>query len=110
MAKARQFIAQNKTEILSLEAVAKAAGASAFHFCKVFHKSTGLKFTDYVSRVRLEDAKERLLNPNSRVSEVAYDSGFQSLTQFNRAFRRVIGQSPTTYREKLSAKRSVLAA
>lgn len=102
--KARQFIAQNKTEILSLEAVARAAGSSVFHFCKIFRKSTGVKFTDYVSRVRLNDAKERLLNPNSRVSEVAYDCGFQSLTQFNRAFRRMIGQSPTEYREKCHAR------
>jgi AraC-like DNA-binding protein len=110
VAKARQFIAQNKTEILSLEAVARAAGASVFHFCKVFHKSTGLKFTDYVSRVRLQDAKERLLNPNSRVSEVAYDCGFKSLTQFNRAFRRMIGQSPTEYREKRQVREMAIAA
>jgi AraC-like DNA-binding protein len=110
VAKARQFIAQNKTEILSLEAVAKAAGASVFHFCKVFHKSTGVKFTDYVSRVRLQDARERLLNRNSRVSEVAYDSGFQSLTQFNRAFRRMVGQSPTEYRQKAQARGMAIAA
>lgn len=108
--KARQFIAQNKTEILSLGAVARAAGASVFHFCKVFHKSTGLKFTDYVARVRLEDAKARLLNPNLRVSEVAYDVGFQSLTQFNRAFRRMVGQSPTKYRAKFPANGAALAA
>ncbi len=104
--KARQFIAQNKAEILSLEVVAKAAGANAFHFCKIFHKSTGVRFTDYVSRVRLQDAKERLLNPNSRVSEVAYDCGFQSLTQFNRSFRRTVGLSPTEYREKTSGSRN----
>ena len=110
VAKARQFIAQNKTEILSLEAVAKIAGASVFHFCKVFHKSTGVTFTNYVSRVRLQNAKERLLNPNSRVSEVAYDSGFQSLTQFNRAFRRMVGQSPTEYRDKRLTRGIAIAA
>src|SRR5215469_17047672 len=73
--KARDYIARHKTEPLSLSSVAKAAGASVFHFCKVFHKSTGLKFTDYVARVRLEDARNRLLNPNLRVSEIAYDVG-----------------------------------
>ena len=62
--KARDYIAQHKTEPLSLSAVAKAAGASVFHFCKVFHKATGLKFTDYVARVRLEEARTQLLNPN----------------------------------------------
>ena len=109
VSRARQFIDQNKQESLSLASVAKAAGASVFHFCKVFRQSTGLKFTDYVARVRLEDAKARLLNPNSRVSEVAYDVGFQSLTQFNRTFRRIFGQSPTEYRDRLST-RGALAA
>ena len=100
--KAREFIDKHKTEALSLSAVAQAAGASVFHFCKVFRKSTGLKFTDYVARVRLEDARTQLLNPNRRISEVAYDVGFQSLTQFNRMFKRVFGQSPTEFREHLN--------
>jgi len=100
--KARQYIANNKTESLSLAAVAQASGASIFHFCKVFKKSTGLKFTDYVARVRLEDARTQLLNPNRRISEIAYDVGFQSLTQFNRMFKRVFGQSPTEFRAHLA--------
>ena len=104
--KARAYIDQHKTEELSLADVAKAAGASMFHFCKVFHKATGLKFTDYVARVRLEDARNRLLNPNLRVSEIAYDVGFQSLTQFNRTFRRVFGQSPSEFRARLSSRKS----
>jgi len=101
--KAREYIEKHKTEELSLADVARAAGSSVFHFCKVFHKATGLKFTDYVARVRLEDARNRLLNPNLRVSEIAYDVGFQSLTQFNRTFKRVFGQSPTTFRARLSS-------
>jgi AraC-like DNA-binding protein/ligand-binding sensor protein len=101
--RAREFIDRHKAEQLSLADVAKAAGASVFHFCKVFHKTTGLKFTDYVARVRLEDARNRLLNPNLRISEIAYDVGFQSLTQFNRTFKRVFGQSPTEFRVRLSS-------
>lgn len=102
--KAREYIEKHKTEELSLADVAKAAGSSVFHFCKVFHKATGLKFTDYVARVRLEDARNRLLNPNLRVSEVAYDVGFQSLTQFNRTFKRVFGQSPSEFRSRVSSR------
>jgi AraC-like DNA-binding protein/ligand-binding sensor protein len=109
--KAREYIEKHKTEELSLANVAKAAGASVFHFCKVFHKATGLKFTDYVARVRLEDARNRLLNPNRRISEIAYDVGFQSLTQFNRTFKRVFGQSPSDFRARLSStKRTGKAA
>jgi AraC-like DNA-binding protein/ligand-binding sensor protein len=108
--RARDYIDKHKMEALSLSSVAQAAGASVFHFCKVFRKSTGLKFTDYVARVRLEDARTQLLNPNRRISEVAYDVGFQSLTQFNRMFKRVFGQSPTEFREHLNGKGARKAA
>jgi AraC-like DNA-binding protein/ligand-binding sensor protein len=102
--RARHFIAQNKTEALSLGAVAKAAGASVFHFCKVFKGATGLRFTDYLARVRAEDARVRLTNRNVRVSEVAYEVGFQSLTQFNRTFHRIFGVSPSAYRNGVTAQ------
>ena len=108
--KAREYIGKHKNEELSLANVAKAAGASVFHFCKVFHKATGLKFTDYVGRVRLEEARTRLLNPNQRISEIAYDVGFQSLTQFNRTFKRVFGQSPTKFRARLSSGKRARSA
>ena len=108
--KAREYIGKHKTEDLSLANVAKAAGASVFHFCKVFHKATGLKFTDYVGRVRLEEARTRLLNPNQRISEIAYDVGFQSLTQFNRTFKRVFKQSPTKFRARLSSGKRARSA
>jgi AraC-like DNA-binding protein len=75
---------------------------SRFYFCKSFRKHTGLNFTDFVARLRVERAKELLLNPNLRVSEIAYEVGFQSLTHFNRVFRRVVGKSPTAYRGKLA--------
>jgi AraC-like DNA-binding protein/ligand-binding sensor protein len=103
--KAREYIEQHKMEPLSLAAVAQASGASMFHVCKVFKKTTGLKFTDYVGRVRLEDAKTQLLNPNHRISEIAYDVGFQSLTQFNRMFKRVFGQSPSEFRAHLNTQK-----
>jgi len=102
--KAREYIQQHKSEPLHLAAVAQASGASVFHFCKVFKKSTGLKFTDYVARIRLEDAKTQLLNPGRRISEVAYDVGFQSLTQFNRMFKRIFGESPTEFRANLHSR------
>ncbi|HMG06790.1 MAG TPA: helix-turn-helix domain-containing protein [Chthoniobacterales bacterium] len=104
--KAREYITSNRTKALSLTHVAKASGAGVFHFCKVFKKTTGLTFTDYVARVRLEDAKAELLNPDRRISEIAYEVGFQSLTQFNRVFKRVFGQSPTEFRAHLSSGNS----
>ena len=74
---------------------------STFYFCKMFKKITGINFTDYVSRVRIEKSKNLLLNPNLRVSEIAFEVGFQSLTHFNRVFKKILGQSPTEYRAQL---------
>jgi AraC-like DNA-binding protein len=102
IAKAREFIAANHAEDLSLGAVAAAVHMSTFYFCKQFKKATGLSFTSYLGRVRVEKAKELLLNPHARISEVAYEVGFQSLTHFNRVFRKLTGQSPSAYREGLS--------
>jgi AraC-like DNA-binding protein len=102
--KARRFIGDHQTESISLEQIAKALNVSTFYFCKMFKKATGLTFTDYLSRTRIEKAKNLLLNPNVRVSEVAYDCGFISLTHFNRIFKRIAGCSPTDYRRDVRTK------
>jgi len=99
--KAKAYIQQRHADDLSLGEVAKAMNISTFYFCKMFKKATGINFTDYLSRVRIEKAKNLLLNPNLRVSEIAFEVGFQSLTHFNRVFKKIVGDSPTEYREKL---------
>ena len=107
--RARAIIAERHAGELSLSEIAQAVNMSAFYFCKTFRKATGMTFTDYLARVRVEKVKNLLLNPNVRVSEAAYEAGFQSLSQFNRVFRRIAGESPTTYRDRLhgaSGKRS----
>jgi AraC-like DNA-binding protein len=99
--RARQFIAQNQDGAICLATVAKAVNTSTFYFCKLFKKSTGLTFTDYLARLRVEKAKALLLKPDLRVSEIAYEVGFQSVTHFNRVFRKLTGDSPTRYRQSL---------
>ncbi len=96
--RAKQFIGEHQVEEISLDQMAKTLNVSTFYFCKMFKKATGLTFTDYLARTRIERAKNLLLNPNARVSEVAYDCGFVSLTHFNRVFKRIVGKSPTVYR------------
>jgi AraC-like DNA-binding protein/ligand-binding sensor protein len=103
IAKARAYIAEHQTEDLSLGQVAKAVNMSSYYFCKTFKKVCGINFTDYVARVRIEKSKNLLLNPNLRVSEIAFEVGFQSLTHFNRVFKKILGQSPTDYRAQLLA-------
>jgi AraC-like DNA-binding protein/ligand-binding sensor protein len=99
--RAKEFIQEHQSEDISLGQVAKAVNTSTFYFCKMFKKMTGINFTDYLSRVRIEKSKNLLLNPNLRVSEIAFEVGFQSLTHFNRVFKKVLGQTPTDYRAQL---------
>jgi AraC-like DNA-binding protein/ligand-binding sensor protein len=99
--RAKHYISEHLAEPLSLGQVARSVNESRFYFCKQFKKATGLSFTDYVSRVRTERAVNLLINPKLRVSEAAFESGFQSVTHFNRVFKRILGRTPTGYREQL---------
>jgi len=101
--RARQFIEQHQGEDLGLDDVARAVHTSTFHFCRMFKKATGMTFTRYLSLVRIARAKKLLANPQLRISEIAYEVGFNSLTHFNRMFRKLTGESPTAYREALTS-------
>ena len=101
VARAKIFITEHQDEDISLRQVAGAVNTSAFYFCKMFKQATGLTFTDYLARLRVEKVKNLLLNPHKRISEAAYEAGFQSLSQFNRVFRKITGEAPTVWRAKL---------
>ena len=104
LTKIRAFIAAHQSEPLSLHDAARSVNISPFYFCKLFKAATGLTFTVYLARVRVETAKAMLLDANRRVSEVAFAAGFQSLSQFNRVFRRITGEAPTRHRDRQQAR------
>jgi AraC-like DNA-binding protein/ligand-binding sensor protein len=99
--KARSFIAEHLDEELTLSRVAHAVSLSPFYFCKTFKRATGLTLTEYLARGRVEKTKYLLLNPHMRISEAAFAVGFQSLSQFNRVFRRIVREVPSSYRDRL---------
>src|SRR5690242_2485935 len=92
--RARQFIQQNYADVMSLTNTARVAGLSRGHFSEKFKRITGMNFVEYVERVRFEHACRRLYGSNERVSEIAFESGFQSLSQFNRVFKKFTGKTP----------------
>jgi len=94
----KAYVAEHQGEPITLAQVSRALHVSTFYFCKMFKKATHLTFTDYLGRTRIEQAKTLLLDPNRRVSEVAYEVGFGSLTHFNRLFRKFTGESPSDFR------------
>ncbi|GEP43368.1 helix-turn-helix domain-containing protein [Brevifollis gellanilyticus] len=107
---AKAYIMQHLAEPMLLETVAREVHVSLFHFCKVFKRATGTTFTDYVNRARVEKAKRMLMRPDARITEVAYDVGFQSLSHFNRSFRRIASESPTEFRARMKSSRGTALA
>jgi AraC-like DNA-binding protein len=83
---------------LNLLSVARECGVSPSHLSRVFHHATGLTFREYMARFRVEHVRSMLHGTNRAISEIALDSGFQSLSQFNRVFRQVYGKSPRLVR------------
>jgi AraC-like DNA-binding protein/ligand-binding sensor protein len=96
--RARCHIRDHSCDALSLKSVAQVASMSAGYFSEQFKASTGLCFVEYVGRARVEEARHLLQDPHQRISEIAFQVGFQSLSQFNRAFKVVVGKAPTEFR------------
>lgn len=99
--KARHYVRDHLTNRITLEEVSRHAGLSPHHFSRIFHEASGLTLTDYINRSRIGAARQLLLKDGARVSEVAFEVGYQSLSQFNRSFLRITGRSPLNYRRQL---------
>lgn len=96
--KARAFVLEHFCEELSLGNVARAASTSANYLSEKFKEATGINFVKYVASLRYQKAATLLGETDLRVSEIAFASGFRSLSQFNRVFKKFSGKSPTEYR------------
>jgi AraC-like DNA-binding protein len=96
--KARKFINEHSDDELSLTEVAKFSNISGNHLSEKFKEVTGINFVDYISRIRVGKARDLLQNSNLRISEIAFAVGFQSLSQFNRVFKKLTRKSPTQFR------------
>lgn len=87
---------------INLGEVARHCSVSEGHLSRMFHRATGLTFREYLTQVRMERAKLLLVQSSKSVTEIAFESGFQSLSQFHRVFRKVHGVSPGEMRGKRS--------
>lgn len=101
--KARKYIGEHSGEELSLTKVANVVNMNANHLSENFKQVTGINFVEYVARIRFANACDLLRNPELRISEIAFTAGFQSLSQFNRVFKRFSGKSPTEFRAKVTS-------
>ena len=97
--KAVIYMKEHLEEDLSTSTVAEYIGCSRSYFCIIFKKLSGLSFGDYLQQVRIERAKELLLNSSDSVTEIAFSSGYNDIYYFNRVFRKAVNCSPMEFRK-----------
>src|SRR5215207_10530367 len=85
-------------EPISLRDMSRVAYLSTFHFNRVFHQITGLPPTQFISAMRLEEAKRLLLNSQLSITDICFEVGYNSLSTFTRRFTQRVGLGPREFR------------
>ena len=101
ISRAKEFIRENYADsAISLHRGAEKVGFSPNHFSTVFSQETGQTFVEYLTAVRIEAAKHLLTKGNSRMSDIAFDVGYQDSHYFSYLFKKHVGVSPREYRSR----------
>ena len=98
--RARDLMDREYARPLDLDAMARAAGFSRYHFARRFRDTYGETPAAYLTRRRIERAKDLLRSANLTVTEICLLVGFSSLGSFSSRFTELVGCSPTAYRER----------
>ncbi|MGH8629698.1 MAG: helix-turn-helix transcriptional regulator [Burkholderiales bacterium] len=99
MQRAAEYVRLHLSENFRLEDMAAAAGLSAFHFARMFKKTTGLTPHRYLMNMRLDKAKALLRECERSLTEIAAECGFWDQSHMSRVFKRLAGVSPVEYRD-----------
>jgi AraC-like DNA-binding protein len=100
------YIDENCDKDLSQVSVANYVGLSQYYFSRVFKENTSLSFSNYIAQKRIHNAIYLLSSDELSITEIAYQSGFQSISNFNQIFRKVMNCSPKKYREMFDMNRN----
>jgi len=92
------YIERNLTRPISRQDLARQAAFAPSYFSALFREATGTTIPEYINARRVLRAQELLRDPQTRVSAVCYAVGFRDLSNFNRVFKRLVGQTPREYR------------
>lgn len=93
-----RYVQQHKAEPIALESVAELIGLTPKSFCRFFKANTGKTFVAYLNELRIGDACQRLIETATPITEIAFDCGFNNLSNFNRRFREIKGMAPRDFR------------
>jgi two-component system response regulator YesN len=96
---AKQYINENYNKEIKLESVSNLIGFNPAYFSALFKKETGENFTEYVMKIRIQNAKDFLLQTNKDVADIAADVGYTDLKYFSKLFKKKMGLNPTEFRK-----------
>ncbi len=99
---AKQYIKEHFCEPLTLETMGSKVGLNPTYFSSVFKKETNESFIDYLTKVRIQNSKELLVNTNYTLDNIAEMSGFHDIKYFKKKFKKFTGLSPSEYRKLYS--------
>ena len=102
------WLEEHAHQEIDLERMARHADLSPFHFLRLFARVLGVTPHQYLVRCRLRHAARLLADPAHRITDVAFDVGFQDLSNFVRTFRRAAGVSPRAFRRAAKGERKIL--
>ena len=98
MQKVHDYVLQHFFQEIRLGDVASLAGMTEAAFCRYFKARSNKTFIDFVNEIRIGHACKLLLEDKWTIAQIAYDSGFDSLSNFNRNFKKYIGHTPREYK------------
>lgn len=99
ISEAKRYMEEAFFEPLTLERVSEVVGLNASYFSSLFKKKTGMGFLDYLTNIRMEEAKGLLANPKRSLADTAGEVGYKDTKHFARQFKKVVGLSPSEYRK-----------
>jgi len=88
---------------LTLESVSSRFFISPYYFSRLFKRTTGFHFPEYINTLRIREAQRILREDHGKMIEVAEQVGYSSITHFNRTFKQVTGMAPMTYKKMIQA-------
>ncbi|ETT61993.1 MULTISPECIES: helix-turn-helix domain-containing protein [Paenibacillus] len=95
-----KYLSKNFTTDISLEKLAQDLYINPYYLCHLFKKTIGLTITDFLIQTRIHHAKRLLTNTSMPITEISEAVGFNSFSYFGRAFKKIVGTTPRTYRNK----------
>jgi two-component system response regulator YesN len=103
--RAKEYIQRNFTKDISLDSVAQAVSISPYYFSKLFKEETGTNFSDYLTELRINRAKQLLdEDPDRNIKEISIESGYSNPNYFSRIFKKWTGSTPTERRQETQRK------